>query len=254
MREIRTYGLMRGCWPVRHRTAGWGLLDPSRPSHSAADRLPDATDASAKSAARSRDASRRSRWVRWRSERREVARHAAARNRAGGSDAFRARIVRRPATCVSSPCRIGRRAPRASSKRERTEARFRGPASRSPDRHRTHRATSQSAELPHRRYTISPGLLSALVLILALLTFAVPSAPQLSDQVRRDYVKVDAPVIALTNVRVIDGTGAPARAGADDRDPRRRASPRWATRRRTPVPDGATVIDLDGEDACCPGS
>ena len=26
MREIRTYGLMRGCWPVRHRTAGWGLL------------------------------------------------------------------------------------------------------------------------------------------------------------------------------------------------------------------------------------
>ena len=27
MREIRTYGLMRGCWPVRLRTAGWGLLD-----------------------------------------------------------------------------------------------------------------------------------------------------------------------------------------------------------------------------------
>ena len=30
MREIRTYGLMRGCWPVRHHTAGWGLLDPHR--------------------------------------------------------------------------------------------------------------------------------------------------------------------------------------------------------------------------------
>ena len=27
MREIRTYGLMRGCWPDRLRTAGWGLLD-----------------------------------------------------------------------------------------------------------------------------------------------------------------------------------------------------------------------------------
>ena len=26
MRETRTYGLTRGCWPVRPRTAGWGLL------------------------------------------------------------------------------------------------------------------------------------------------------------------------------------------------------------------------------------
>lgn len=26
MREIRTYGLRRGRWPVRHSTAGWGLL------------------------------------------------------------------------------------------------------------------------------------------------------------------------------------------------------------------------------------
>ena len=30
MREIRTYGLRRGCWLVRLRTAGWGLLDPLR--------------------------------------------------------------------------------------------------------------------------------------------------------------------------------------------------------------------------------
>ena len=28
----------------------------------------------------------------------------------------------------------------------------------------------------------------------------------------RQFVKVDAPVVALTHVRVIDGTGAPARA------------------------------------------
>ncbi len=27
MREICTYGLTRGCWPVRRCTAGWGLLD-----------------------------------------------------------------------------------------------------------------------------------------------------------------------------------------------------------------------------------
>ena len=26
MREIRTYGLTRGCWSVRLCTAGWGLL------------------------------------------------------------------------------------------------------------------------------------------------------------------------------------------------------------------------------------
>jgi hypothetical protein len=36
------------------------------------------------------------------------------------------------------------------------------------------------------------------------------SSPALSPQVR-SFVKVDAPVIALTHVRVIDGTGAPAR-------------------------------------------
>jgi len=27
MREIRTYGLMRGCWAARDAAAGWGLLD-----------------------------------------------------------------------------------------------------------------------------------------------------------------------------------------------------------------------------------
>lgn len=40
---------------------------------------------------------------------------------------------------------------------------------------------------------------------------AIAAQPQLSDAVR-GFIKVDAPVIALTNVRVIDGTGAPARA------------------------------------------
>lgn len=28
LRDICTYGLTRGCWPVRRCTAGWGLLDP----------------------------------------------------------------------------------------------------------------------------------------------------------------------------------------------------------------------------------
>ena len=35
--------------------------------------------------------------------------------------------------------------------------------------------------------------------------------PQISTAVR-PFVSVDAPVVALTHVRVIDGTGAPARA------------------------------------------
>ena len=39
----------------------------------------------------------------------------------------------------------------------------------------------------------------------------VSAQAQFSDAVRA-YIKVDAPVVALTNVRVIDGTGAPARS------------------------------------------
>src|SRR4051812_39574072 len=49
-----------------------------------------------------------------------------------------------------------------------------------------------------------------LVLFGFLRLIAYAQQPQLSQQVR-NFVKVDAPVIALTNARVIDGTGAPAR-------------------------------------------
>ena len=56
------------------------------------------------------------------------------------------------------------------------------------------------------------------VLALVGLSLALPAAPArparaqpaLSPEVRQ-YVSVDAPVVALTHVRVIDGTGAPAR-------------------------------------------
>jgi enamidase len=46
-------------------------------------------------------------------------------------------------------------------------------------------------------------------------TLAVPvgaQRPTFSNAVRQ-FIKVDAPVVAITNVRVIDGTGAPAREG-----------------------------------------
>jgi imidazolonepropionase-like amidohydrolase len=51
---------------------------------------------------------------------------------------------------------------------------------------------------------------SALAVMLSLLVASVTSAQTLSPQVR-GFVKVDAPVVALTHVRVIDGTGAAAR-------------------------------------------
>ena len=79
-----------------------------------------------------------------------------------------------------------------------------------------------------------------------MLTFAVPPAQQLSDQVRRDYVKVEAPVIVLTNARVLDGTGAPARAGQTLilRDGNIAAIGATGS---IAVPEGATVIDLTGK-------
>jgi imidazolonepropionase-like amidohydrolase len=54
-------------------------------------------------------------------------------------------------------------------------------------------------------------LLSVCSLILAALPSTAQQASSLSPEVRQ-FVKVDAPVIALTHVKVIDGTGAPARA------------------------------------------
>jgi enamidase len=62
----------------------------------------------------------------------------------------------------------------------------------------------------------------------------------------RQYIKVQAPVVALTNVRVIDGTGAPARAGQTlvIRDGNIAALGPAAS---TAVPEGATVVDGTGK-------
>ena len=74
---------------------------------------------------------------------------------------------------------------------------------------------------------------------------AAQSRPPLSKAVSA-YVTVDAPVVALTHVRVIDGTGAPPR---DDqtliiRDGKIAAI---GSATSTPPPEGATVIDLTGK-------
>lgn len=62
----------------------------------------------------------------------------------------------------------------------------------------------------------------------------------------RSYVSVDTAVVALTNVRVIDGTGAPARDGQTVivRDGRIAAMGATGT---VSVPAGAQVIDLTGK-------
>jgi hypothetical protein len=51
--------------------------------------------------------------------------------------------------------------------------------------------------------------LVALCLLLFMLAPALTQTAQLSQEVR-EFVSVEAPTLALTHVRVIDGTGAPA--------------------------------------------
>ena len=86
---------------------------------------------------------------------------------------------------------------------------------------------------------------AAAILAASTVAFVSAQRPQFNDSVRA-FIKVDAPVVALTNARVIDGTGAPARANqtivirgteiAEIGD-----SP------RVKPPEGATVIDLSGK-------
>ena len=87
------------------------------------------------------------------------------------------------------------------------------------------------------------GLLAA-----ASAAFALPLAaqrPTLSPAVR-SYVQIDTSVVALTHVRVIDGTGAAARPDQTViiRDGRIAALGSAAS---TPVPAGAQVLDLTGK-------
>ena len=87
-----------------------------------------------------------------------------------------------------------------------------------------------------------------LILLSAVTLFtAAPLAqrPQFSNQVR-NVISVDSPVIALTNVRVIDGTGAPAKTGQNviiTND----TITAIGDAARTPVPEGARTIDLTGK-------
>ncbi|HEY0017405.1 MAG TPA: amidohydrolase family protein [Longimicrobium sp.] len=85
--------------------------------------------------------------------------------------------------------------------------------------------------------------LALLALLLAAPAFAQPR-PSVTPAVR-PFVAVDAPVVALTHVRLVDGTGAPAR---EDQTIIVRGGRIDAVgpRATTPVPSGAQVLDLTG--------
>ena len=70
------------------------------------------------------------------------------------------------------------------------------------------------------------------------------ASSKLSPEVRA-FVKEDAPVIALTHVRVIDGTGTPPRAGQTLVIANGKIIA-LGDAASTKIPDGATVLDLDG--------
>ena len=64
----------------------------------------------------------------------------------------------------------------------------------------------------------------------------------------RSFIKVDAPLLALTNVRVIDGTGAASRE-SQTIVVREGNIAAMGDSIRTPAPEGATVVDLVGKSA-----
>src|SRR5205085_3446325 len=92
---------------------------------------------------------------------------------------------------------------------------------------------------------MSTTTLRALGALLLVPTIATAQRPTLSPSVKQ-YVAVDTAVVALTHVRVIDGTGA---APKEDqtliiRDGNIAA---LGAARSTRVPDGAQVMDLTGK-------
>jgi hypothetical protein len=87
--------------------------------------------------------------------------------------------------------------------------------------------------------------ISALLVMFALCAAAAgQSRPELAPVVRA-FVSVDAPVVALVHVRVIDGTGAAPRADQTIvlRDGKIEA---LGDAGKVKIPDGAKVLDLIG--------
>ncbi|HKF42813.1 MAG TPA: amidohydrolase family protein [Thermoanaerobaculia bacterium] len=81
------------------------------------------------------------------------------------------------------------------------------------------------------------------VFLAGLVLVALASPGQTLSPDVRAFVSVDAPVLALTHVRVIDGTGGPAR---DDQTLVISAGKVQAVGATVSVPDGAKVLDMSG--------
>jgi hypothetical protein len=104
--------------------------------------------------------------------------------------------------------------------------------------------THHTVPHPHFMKILRAGLAHALLAVLAAAPLAAQPSHAPTDAVR-PFVAVDAPVVALTHVRLVDGTGAPAREDQTVvvRGGRIQAAGPSAT---TPVPRGARVLDLAG--------
>ncbi len=90
-------------------------------------------------------------------------------------------------------------------------------------------------------------VLGALVAVVSIATTAalVAQQPPNNPNARQNFVKIDSPVVVLTHVRVIDGTGAPARENQtivirDGKIAEVNDTP------RVTLPAGANIIDLPG--------
>ena len=88
-------------------------------------------------------------------------------------------------------------------------------------------------------------LLAIATAAVGITTAVVAQPPQFADSVRA-FIKIDAPVVVLTNARVIDGTGGPAKAqqtlvlrGGNVAE--------IGDTARVKAPEGATVVDLAGK-------
>ena len=88
-------------------------------------------------------------------------------------------------------------------------------------------------------------VLTAASVLLAVGVSPAAQRPQFSDTVR-GFVTIDAPVVALTNVRVIDGTGGPAKAN-QTLILREGSIAEMGDAARIKTPEGATVVDLTGK-------
>ncbi len=80
--------------------------------------------------------------------------------------------------------------------------------------------------------------------VLAVAGVVAPQQP--SQQVRSAYVSIDAPIIALTNARVIDGTGGPVREGQTILI-KHGVIAAVGPAGTVTAPDGARLIDLTGK-------